>query len=56
MLLDLYVFNVIPVETVNGAKIMYEAYIGGQKDLANNPYDTSRRILFSYTESKQLAG
>ncbi|MEB3806298.1 MAG: hypothetical protein GSR73_02130 [Desulfurococcales archaeon] len=46
--LDVYVFNSIPLETDDGTITGYEAYLGGIQQLSSDPFNTGKRIVFSY--------
>lgn len=50
--LDVYVFNSFTLD--NGATA-YEAYLGSPTQLSEHPYDTSKRILMTYTEDTIMA-
>ena len=45
--LDIYVFNKLNVQSGNTTITAYEGYLGKGQQLENNPYDTSKRILFT---------
>lgn len=45
--LDIYVFNKLNIQSGNTTITAYEGYLGNEQQLENNPYDTSKRILFT---------
>ncbi len=51
--LDLYVFNSFQANSSNGTLTVYEAYLGTNQSLHDNPYDITKRVLLS-TESGNL--
>ncbi len=45
--LDIYVFNKLNVQSGNTTITAYEGYLGNEQQLENNPYEASKRILFT---------